>query len=94
MALTPVTEEEVAGVMRSLRVSKSTGRKWDSSVALGRLAAPVPLTALTGTLLNPNITRRAIKPENQVASAERVRPLRTVAAAGKQLVRNQSRSTT
>ncbi|KAG8268284.1 hypothetical protein J6590_030662 [Homalodisca vitripennis] len=35
-----------------------------------------------------------LQTEIHVASAERVRPLRSVAAAGNQLVGNQSRSTT
>ncbi|KAG8266292.1 hypothetical protein J6590_075463 [Homalodisca vitripennis] len=34
------------------------------TVSLGRLAAPVPLTALTGTLLNPNITIKREKEKN------------------------------
>ncbi|KAG8246210.1 hypothetical protein J6590_089494 [Homalodisca vitripennis] len=77
-----------------------------------RLAAPVMLTALTGTLLNPNITmknhqisKESEKEKNnylpkvgELASHghqdDQLTVRDTQAAAGNQLVSNQSRSTT
>ncbi|KAG8319890.1 hypothetical protein J6590_082034 [Homalodisca vitripennis] len=65
------------------------------SVLFGQTRRTSPVDGTHGDPIECQHNRTSSEqPENQVASAERVRPLRTVAAAGKQLVSKQSRSTT